>query len=104
VRALLAINRTYAPHRRLKWQLALVEGLALTAERLDARLDGLWRTKPAVALESVEGILDEVAGLGPQWSVSVRGSRSSTPIDRSCSCRPSSRANLVGHERRDAER
>lgn len=68
VRALLAVNRVYRPHRHLKWQRHLVTGLALAPDRLADRLDGLTSAPPAAAFATAQALLDETVALAGAYS------------------------------------
>jgi ADP-ribose pyrophosphatase YjhB (NUDIX family) len=63
VRAVLALNRVYLPHRQLKWQRHLITGLALAPDRLAERLGALSAGRPATALRTAETLLAETAAL-----------------------------------------
>ena len=63
VRAVLALNRVYLPHRQLKWQRHLLTGLALAPERLAERLGSLAAEPPGQALQAAAALLAEVAAL-----------------------------------------
>jgi ADP-ribose pyrophosphatase YjhB (NUDIX family) len=68
VRAVLALNRVYLPHRQLKWQRHLVAGLLLAPDRLAERLGSLATGRPATALRAAETLLAETAALAEAHS------------------------------------
>jgi ADP-ribose pyrophosphatase YjhB (NUDIX family) len=68
VRAVLALNRVYLPHRQLKWQRHLVAGLSLAPDRLAERLGSLATGRPATALRTAETLLAETAALAEAHS------------------------------------
>ncbi len=63
VRAVLALNRVYLPHRQLKWQRSLITGLRLAPERFAERLAVLSAGDLTRAVETAEALLGEVAAL-----------------------------------------
>lgn len=63
VRAILALNRVYLPHRQLKWQRHLTSGLSLVPERLSERLESLSNGRPGEALQAAEALLAEIVTL-----------------------------------------
>jgi Domain of unknown function (DUF4037) len=63
VRAILALNRVYLPHRQLKWQRHLTTGLGLVPERLAERLESLSNGRPEEALQAAEALLAEIVTL-----------------------------------------
>jgi hypothetical protein len=67
VRAVLAINRTYVPHRRLKWQRALLDGLDVGPEQFAARLDEVFVSPLPAAVAGAEVLLAEVGALARPW-------------------------------------
>jgi 8-oxo-dGTP pyrophosphatase MutT (NUDIX family) len=68
VRAVLALNRVYLPHRQLKWQRHLLTGLALAPERLAERLASLTAGRPAVAVAAAESLLAQTVALAEAHS------------------------------------
>lgn len=62
----LALNRVYRPHRMAKWQQHLIAGLNIAPNRLDERLDALWRRSPLDALANAEALLAEILRLAEQ--------------------------------------
>lgn len=60
---LLALNRTYRPHRQLKWQRHLLDGLIIAPDRVAARLGQLTAGRPAIALATAEELLTETLEL-----------------------------------------
>jgi hypothetical protein len=63
VRAILALNRVYLPHRQLKWQHHLTTGLSLVPDRLAERLRALSQGRPDEALQAAEALLAEIVTL-----------------------------------------
>lgn len=63
VRAVLALNRVYLPHRQLRWQRHLLSGLALTPQRFGERLRLLSAGPSAESLGAAETLLTETAAL-----------------------------------------
>ena len=63
VRANLAVNRVYLPHRQLKWQRHLTTGLGLVPEHLAERLESLSNGRPEEALQAAEALLAEIVTL-----------------------------------------
>jgi hypothetical protein len=63
VRAILALNRVYLPHRQLKWQRHLTAGLSLAPGRLAERLESVSNGPPAEALQAAETLLAETVAL-----------------------------------------
>lgn len=59
VRAVLAVNRVYLPHRQLKWQRHLISGLAAVPDRLTERLEAMTASPPAVAFSAAETLLED---------------------------------------------
>jgi Domain of unknown function (DUF4037) len=59
--AVLAINRTYQPHRVAKWQRQLLGSLAVVPERLQSRL--LWQPRLPAALTEAETLLYDTIAL-----------------------------------------
>ncbi len=57
IRAILALNRVYLPHRQPKWQRHLTTGLSLVPERLAERLESLSNGRPEEALQAAEALL-----------------------------------------------
>lgn len=55
--AVLALNKVYLPHRRLKWQHHLLSGLAIAPDQLTDRLDRLASRPPAEAIQAAEELL-----------------------------------------------
>jgi hypothetical protein len=68
VRAVLALNRVYLPHRQLKWQRHLLTGLALAPERFAGRLRSLSVGPPTEAFTAAETLLAETAALAEAHS------------------------------------
>lgn len=58
--ALLAVNRTYRPHRILKWQHHLLASLAIIPERLEDRLRQLWVKDRQAGLDAAERLLTAI--------------------------------------------
>lgn len=63
VQVLLALNRTYRPHRLLKWQRRLVDGLSVAPAGLDELLASLWSPSWAVGFEAAERLLADTMDL-----------------------------------------
>lgn len=63
VTAMLAVNRTYMPHRLVKWQRFLIAGLEVVPAGLADRLDGLWPGDSPAALAEAEALLVETTDL-----------------------------------------
>ena len=63
VRAILALNRVYLPHRQLKWQRHLTTGLRLVPDLLAERLESLSNGQPGEALQAAEALLAEIVTL-----------------------------------------
>jgi hypothetical protein len=63
VRAILALNRVYLPHRQLKWQRHLTTGLGLVPDQLAERLESLSNGRPEEALQAAEALLAEIVTL-----------------------------------------
>lgn len=63
VRAVLALNRVYLPHRQLKWQHHLIAGLGLAPARLAERLEAMADGQPAEALRAAEELLADTVTL-----------------------------------------
>jgi len=59
VRALLAVNRVYLPHRQIKWQHHLITGLEVVPERLAERLESVSASPPAEAFRAAEALLED---------------------------------------------
>jgi hypothetical protein len=57
--ALLALNRTYQPHRQLKWQQHLIAGLDVAPGQLARRLEQLTASPAPEALQVAEALLTE---------------------------------------------
>jgi ADP-ribose pyrophosphatase YjhB (NUDIX family) len=68
VRAVLALNRVYLPHRQLKWQHHLVAGLSPAPDRLAERLGSLATGRPVAALRTAEALLAETVALAEAHS------------------------------------
>jgi Domain of unknown function (DUF4037) len=60
VRAVLALNRVYLPHRTIKWQRHLLTGLRVAPERMAERLGMITAGPPAEALVAAEALLADV--------------------------------------------
>jgi hypothetical protein len=60
VGAVLALNRVYLPHSRLKWQRYLIAGLEVAPGRLAERLELLSAARPAEALQAAEALLTDI--------------------------------------------
>ena len=58
VGAVLALNRTYVPHRHLKWQRQLIAGLEVAPDQLAQRLE-LLVSASADAVPAAEALLAE---------------------------------------------
>ena len=63
VRAILALNHVYVPHRQLKWQRHLTTGLGLIPDHLAERLESLSNGRPAEALQAAEALLPQIVAL-----------------------------------------
>jgi hypothetical protein len=63
VRAVLAVNRVYLPHRQIKWQHHLITGLEVVPERLAGRLGSMSASPPAEAFRAAEALLEDTAAL-----------------------------------------
>jgi Domain of unknown function (DUF4037) len=59
VRAILAVNRVYLPHRQLKWQRYLISGLAAVPGRLTERLEAMTASPPAEAFPAAQTLLED---------------------------------------------
>jgi hypothetical protein len=57
--AVLALNRTYQPHRQLKWQQHLIAGLDVAPDQLAGRLAQLTASPAPEALQVAEALLSE---------------------------------------------
>ena len=68
VRAILALNRVYLPHRQLKWQRHLTTGLGLVPEHLAERLESLSNGRPEEALRAEEALPAETVTLAEAHS------------------------------------
>jgi hypothetical protein len=68
VRAVLALNRVYLPHRQLKWQRQLVSGLGLAPQKFAERLAVLSAGDLTTAVTTAEALLAEVAELAAAHS------------------------------------
>ncbi|HLR83310.1 MAG TPA: DUF4037 domain-containing protein [Nocardioidaceae bacterium] len=64
--ALLALNRTYVPHRLAKWQGRLIDRLRLAPDDFAERIDDLWRHSMSHALDGAESLLDDTVDLVAQ--------------------------------------
>ena len=64
--AVLALNRAYLPHRRLKWQRHLLSGLAVAPDQLVPRLDRLAGAPAAEAIPVAEELLAETLQLAEE--------------------------------------
>ena len=60
VGAVLALNRVYLPHTRLKWQRHLVAGLEVAPGRLAKRLELLSAARHTEALQAAEALLTDI--------------------------------------------
>ena len=63
VRAILALNHVYLPHRQLKWQHQLTTGLRLAPSRFAERLKVMSDGPPGEALPAAETLLAETVTL-----------------------------------------
>ncbi|HLH99980.1 MAG TPA: DUF4037 domain-containing protein [Acidimicrobiales bacterium] len=61
--ALLALNRTYRPHRILKWQRRMVDELSVAPAGLAQLLADLWAPSWEIALGAAERLLLDTADL-----------------------------------------
>jgi hypothetical protein len=68
VRAILALNRVYLPHRQLKWQRHLTTGLGLVPDRLAERLESMSNGRPGDAVQAAEALLTEIMTLAEAHS------------------------------------
>ena len=59
VRAVLAVNRVYLPHRQIKWQHHLITGLEVVPERLGGRLESMSASPAAEAFRAAEALLED---------------------------------------------
>lgn len=66
--ALLALNRTYDPHRLPKWQRHLLDGMRLAPRQLNTRLPLMWTQDESRALAAAEGLLSDTLALAGQHS------------------------------------
>lgn len=66
VRAVLAVNRVYLPHRQLKWQRHLLSGLAAVPHRLTERLEALTASPPAQAFPAAQTLLGDTVLLAEE--------------------------------------
>ena len=60
VGAVLALNRVYLPHTRLKWQRHLIAGLGVAPGRLAERLELLSAARHTEALQAAEALLTDI--------------------------------------------
>ena len=60
VGAVLALNRVYLPHTRLKWQRHLIAGLEVAPGRLAERLGLLSAARHTEALQAAEALLTDI--------------------------------------------
>jgi hypothetical protein len=60
VSAILALNRVYLPHTRLKWQRHLIAGLEVAPGRLAERLELLSAGRHTEALQAAEALLADI--------------------------------------------
>jgi ADP-ribose pyrophosphatase YjhB (NUDIX family) len=88
VRAVLALNRVYLPHRQLKWQRHLVAGLLLAPDRLAERLGSLATGRPVTALRTAETLLAETAALAQAHSGADIGAFRETLSERRAAIDP----------------
>jgi hypothetical protein len=63
VRAILALNRVYLPHRQLKWQRQLTTGLGLVPGQFAERLESMTDGRPGEGLQAAEALLAEIMTL-----------------------------------------
>jgi hypothetical protein len=63
VRAILAVNRVYLPHRQLKWQRHLISGLAAVPDRLTERLETMTASPPSEAFPAAQALLEDTVRL-----------------------------------------
>ena len=63
VRAILAVNRVYLPHRQLKWQRHLISGLAAVPDRLTERLQTMTASPPSEAFPAAQTLLEDTVRL-----------------------------------------
>ena len=63
VGAVLALNRVYLPHTRLKWQRHLIAGLEVAPGRLAERLELLTAARRTEALLAAEALLTDIVRL-----------------------------------------
>jgi hypothetical protein len=68
VKAVLALNHVYLPHRQLKWQRQLTAGLALAPDQFTERLAVISAGPPGPALQAAEALLTETADLAEAHS------------------------------------
>jgi hypothetical protein len=81
--AVLALNRVYLPHRRLKWQRHLLSGLAVAPDQLTLRLDRLTGTPAAEAVQVAEELLAETLQLAEEHTTAdLTGFRAEWPERR----------------------
>ena len=66
--ALLALNRTYRPHRTLKWQHHLLASLAILPERFEDQLRQLWVQDRRAGLDAAERLLAAIRELAERHS------------------------------------
>ena len=66
VRAILALNRVYLPHRQLKWQRHLISGLAVVPDRLTERLEAMTASPPAEAFPVAQALLEDTVLLAEE--------------------------------------
>ena len=60
VGSVLALNRVYLPHTRLKWQRHLIAGLEVVPGRLTERLELLSAARHTEALQAAEALLTDI--------------------------------------------
>jgi hypothetical protein len=66
VRAVLAVNRVYLPHRQIKWQHHLITGLEVVPERLAERLESMSASPPTEAFRAAEALLEDTVLLAEE--------------------------------------
>lgn len=82
VDAVLALNRTYRPHRVLKWQRTLLAGLDTVPDAFARRLETLGRGPLPAALMTAETLLTDTLGLAQRHSRADLGAFREALADR----------------------
>jgi hypothetical protein len=86
--AVLALNRTYRPHRLAKWQRRLIAELRVSPGRLAGRLHSLWHTSHHEAFLQAEALLAETVQLAGEHTRADLGSFREALAERRQSASP----------------